>query len=171
VAKAIASFERTVVSRNSPFDRWVAGDAKALNKDQVAGFAIFIDPKRGNCMACHSGANFTDNGFHNLGLASHGAPEPDMGRYSQRPLEALKGAFKTPTVREVASTAPYFHDGSAATLADVVEHYVKGGVVKSHLSKDVRPLNLSSTESMQLVSFMEALTSPAKPFVLPVLPR
>lgn len=171
MAKAIASFERTVISRTSAFDRWVAGDAKAMTPDQVRGFALFIDPKKANCSACHSGPNFTDNGFHNLGLASFASPEPDMGRFAQRPLPALKGAFKTPTVREAANTAPFFHDGSAATLMDVVEHYVKGGVVMTNVSKDMRPLTLSAAEKQQLVAFMEALSSKPQPFKLPALPR
>jgi cytochrome c peroxidase len=171
VAKAIASFERTVISNDSPFDRWVAGDAKAMTADQVRGFALFIDPKKGNCSACHSGANFTDNGFHNLGLASYGKENPDMGRYAQKPLPVLKGAFKTPTVREAANTGPYFHDGSARSLMEVVEHYDKGGDVRSNVSKDVRPLGLSAVEKRQLVAFMEALSSPPKSFELAALPR
>ncbi len=171
VAKAIASFERTVISNDSPFDRWVAGDAKAMTADQVRGFAVFVDPKKGNCAVCHSGANFTDNGFHNLGLASYGKENPDMGRYAQKPLPVLKGAFKTPTVREAANTGPYFHDGSARSLMDVVEHYDKGGDVRSNISKDVRPLGLSAAEKRQLVAFMEALSSPPKSFELAALPR
>jgi len=171
VAKAIASFERTVISNDSPFDRWVAGEAKAMTADQVRGFALFIDPKKGNCAVCHSGANFTDNGFHNLGLASYGKENPDMGRYAQKPLPVLKGAFKTPTVREAANTGPYFHDGSAKSLMEVVEHYDKGGDVRSNISKDVRPLGLSATEKRQLVAFMEALSSVPKSFELAALPR
>lgn len=171
LSKAIASFERTVVSNTSPFDQWVAGKTNAMTPGQIKGFALFIDPKKANCAACHSGANFTDNGFHNLGLASFGKDNPDMGRYAQKPIAGLKGAFKTPTVREAANTAPYFHDGSAKTLEEVVEFYAKGGVVKTNLSKNVKELALSKEEIEQLVAFMNALSSPSKPFVLPVLPR
>lgn len=171
VSKAIASFERTVVSNDSPFDRWVSGDAKAMTPDQVKGFAVFVDPKKGNCAVCHSGANFTDNGFHNLGLASFGGDNPDVGRFAQRPLPVLKGAFKTPTVREAANTGPYFHDGSARTLMDVVEHYDRGGDVRTNLSKDIHPLGLSAEEKRQLVSFMEALSSAPKAFTISALPR
>jgi cytochrome c peroxidase len=171
VSKAIANFERTVVSRDAPFDRWVAGKANAMTADQIKGFALFIDPAKGNCATCHSGANFTDNGFHNLGLASFGKDNPDIGRYGQKPVAAMKGAFKTPTVREAANTGPYFHDGSAQTLLDVVEHYRQGGAVKTNLSADMRPLSLSDTEARQIVAFMEALSTPAKPFELPALPR
>ena len=171
LSKAIASFERTVVSNSSPFDQWVAGKADALTPDQVKGFAVFIDPMKGSCSSCHSGPNFTDNSFHNLGLASFGKENPDLGRYTQKPVASMKGAFKTPTVREAANTAPYFHDGSAKTLEDLVELYVKGGVVTSNLSRNMKPLALSKEEVGQLVSFMNALSSPAKPFELPLLPR
>jgi len=171
LSKAIASFERTIVSNTSPFDQWVAGKKDALTPDQIRGFALFIDPKKANCSACHSGANFTDNGFHNLGLASWGLPNADMGRYTQRPVEALKGAFKTPTVREAARTAPYFHDGSSATLEELVAFYDKGGVVKQGQSKDIRELHLSKEESAQLVAFMKALSSPRSPVTLPDLPQ
>lgn len=168
VSKAIASFERTAISRNSPFDRWVKGDAKALTPQQVQGFQVFAG--KGNCMACHSGANFTDNGFHNLGLKSWGAAEPDVGRYAIKPIKAMQGAFKTPTVREVARTAPYFHDGSAKTLMDVVEHYDSGGQVTTNLSPNIKPLNLSLEEKKALVAFMEGLSSPYKAVSIPELP-
>lgn len=171
VSKAIASFERTVVSNDSPFDRWVAGDKRAMTRDQVEGFALFVDPKKGNCAACHSGPNFTDNSFHNLGLQSFGAAEPDMGRFAIRPLPTMKGAFKTPTVREAANTAPYFHDGSAGTLEAVVEHYRRGGDVKANLSAEMKPLDLNPGEVKQIVAFMEALSTPPKPFQMPALPR
>jgi cytochrome c peroxidase len=171
VSKALAAFERTVVSKTSPFDRWVAGDSKAMSDAQVRGFAVFIDPKKGNCAACHSGANFTDNGFHNLGLASYGKDNPDMGRYAHRPVASMKGAFKTPTVREAANTAPYFHDGSASTLDDLVAFYAKGGLVKTNLSASMKELSLDARERADLVSFMQALSSPPQPFVLPELPR
>jgi cytochrome c peroxidase len=171
VAKAIASFERTVISNNAPFDQWVAGKKDAMTADQVQGFALFVDPKKGNCAACHSGPNFTDNSFHNLGLASFGKENADLGRYAIRPLPALRGAFKTPTVREAANTGPYFHDGSAATLEQVVEHYRKGGDVTANLSKDMKPLDLSPGEVKQIVAFMQALSTPPKPFEMPALPR
>ncbi|MFN8752205.1 MAG: cytochrome-c peroxidase [Betaproteobacteria bacterium] len=171
LSKAIAAYERTVVSRDSPFDRWVAGDTTALTPQQVRGFGVFIDPNKGNCSVCHSGANFTDNGFHNLGLASWGENNPDMGRFTQKPIARMKGAFKTPTVREAARTAPYFHDGSAATLADVVEHYAKGGVVKDNLSPNMKALDLTTEEKAALVEFMQALSSPHTAVELPRLPN
>lgn len=171
LSKAIASFERTVISNTSPFDRWVAGKANAMTPDQIKGFAIFIDPNKANCAACHSGPNFTDNGFHNLGLAAFGKENPDVGRFAQKPIASMKGAFKTPTVRESANTAPYFHDGSANTLEELVAFYAKGGIVKTNQSKSMKELSLSKEETGQLVAFMNALSSPTKPFVMPVLPR
>ena len=171
LSKAIASFERTVISNSAPFDQWVAGNKDAMTPDQVQGFALFIDPGKANCASCHAGPNFTDNSFHNIGLASFGKDTPDMGRFAQRPVASLKGAFKTPTVREAANTAPYFHDGSAKTLDELMAFYAKGGVVKTNLSKSMKELPLTKEESAQLVVFIHALSSPAKPFVLPILPR
>lgn len=169
LSKAIASFERTVISNRSPFDRWVKGDRKAMSAQQVNGFKLFAG--KANCSVCHAAPNFTDNGFHNLGLPSWGTAEPDMGRYGQKPVARMKGAFKTPTLRDIARTAPYFHDGSSKTLMDAVELYSKGGVVKTNLSPDVKELNLSAQEKADLVAFMEALTSPYKAVRLPELPR
>ena len=168
LSKAVATFERTVVSNNSPFDKWVKGEAKALTTQQVDGFKIFMG--KANCVACHSEANFTDNGFHNIGLASFGKANADMGRYAIRPVNAMKGAFKTPTIREITKTAPYFHDGSAKTLMEVVEHYDRGGDVKTNLSPNMKPLNLTLPEKEALVVFMESLTSPHIAFSQPKLP-
>ena len=170
VSKAIASFERTVISNNSPFDRWLRGDANAMSASQIRGFRLFTDENKVNCAVCHQAPNFTDNGFHNLGLPSYGAPEPDVGRYAIKPIAVLKGAFKTPTLREVARTAPYFHDGSAKSLMEVVEHYNKGGVVRKDISPEMRELGLSQQEMQDIVAFMQALTSPQINLALPELP-
>ncbi|BCO19850.1 cytochrome-c peroxidase [Alteromonas sp. KC3] len=170
IAKALASFERTIVSRDSPFDNWVRGDESALTAQQIRGFRLFVDPDKGNCAVCHSAPNFTDNGFHNLGLASFGEDNPDLGRYTQRPLRLMKGAFKTPTIRDITLSAPYFHDGSAETLMEVVEHYAIGGVVKENRSPNMKTLNLSQQEKEDIVAFMESLTTPPEAFVLPILP-
>ncbi|MCV2885702.1 tryptophan tryptophylquinone biosynthesis enzyme MauG [Aestuariibacter sp. AA17] len=170
LAKALAAFERTVVSRNSPFDRWVKGEKDALTPAQINGFKVFVDPDKGNCEVCHSAPNFTDNGFHNIGLPSYGAETPDMGRFEFVPIRLMKGAFKTPTVRDITTTAPYFHDGSARTLEDVVDHYITGGVVKTNVSPNMKALTLTDKEKADLVAFLEALTSPQKPFTLPAIP-
>lgn len=170
LAKAIASFERTVISNNSPFDRWIKGDKKAMTKQQVNGFKLFVDPDKGNCAVCHSAPNFTDNGFHNIGLESWGQENPDMGRYAIKPIGLMKGAFKTPTLRDITLTAPYFHDGSAATLMDVVNHYETGGSVKTNLSPNMKALQLTPAEKNDLVAFMKALTTPPQAFTMPVIP-
>lgn len=169
LSKAMASFERTVISNNSPFDRWVKGEAKAMTPQQVEGFKLFTD--KAKCSACHSAPNFTDNGFHNVGLPSYGAPEPDMGRYAQKPVKSMKGAFKTPTLRDITNSAPYFHDGAAKTLAEVVDHYNKGGAIKTDLSPNIHELGLNQAEKDSLVAFMHALTSPYQPVSLPELPK
>ncbi len=168
LSKAMASYERTVISNNSNFDRWVKGNKNAMTAQQVRGFKLFVT--KANCAACHSAPNFTDNGFHNIGLASWGKKNPDMGRYAQRPLGLMKGAFKTPTLREIKRTAPYFHDGSATTLKEVVEHYAKGGEVKTNLSPNMRKISLSDKEIDDIVEFMKALSSSYKAVTLPELP-
>jgi cytochrome c peroxidase len=170
VAKAIAVFERTVVAADSPFDRWVAGDDKAMSASQQRGYKVFVDSAKGNCAACHRAPNFTDNGFHNIGVATREGKTPDLGRYDFKKLAANKGAFKTPTLRDIELTAPYFHDGSATTLREVVDHYVRGGVDRSNLSVDMRPLQLTDQEKDDLVAFMRALTTRAKTVSLPILP-
>ncbi len=166
-SKAIATFERTVVSRKAPFDDWVNGDSSAMTPTQINGFKVFLDPEGGNCAVCHQAPNFTDNGFHNLGLASFGHHDADPGRFAQKPLKLMQGAFKTPTLRDVAQTAPYFHDGSAPGLADVVDHYVGGGEVISNVSPNMKPLSLTDREKHNLIAFLHALSSPAEATVLP----
>jgi cytochrome c peroxidase len=170
IAKAIAAFERTVVVNDSAFDRWLAGDRKAMTLQQWRGYKVFADAGKGNCAACHSAPNFTDNGFHNIGVAK-GEGEGDPGRYAIRKVASMKGAFKTPSLRDIETTAPYFRDGSAATLHDVVEHYVTGGVDQSNLSGSMRPLTLTTQEKDDLVAFMKALSGQRKPLTVPHLPQ
>jgi cytochrome c peroxidase len=166
ISRALAAFERTLVSSDSAFDRWVAGDTRALTPEQYRGYQVFLDPAKGNCAACHNGPNFTDNGFHNIGIQSK-----DVGRYGIRKIASMKGAFKTPTLREIELTAPYFHDGSAATLRDVVEHYDRGGDDRSNLSPEVRPLHLTAQEKDDLAAFLRSLTGRRVAFVAPQLPQ
>ena len=157
IAEALAAYERTVVSGDSPYDRYLAGDATALSDAQQRGLAVFLG--RGRCSTCHVGFNFTDESYRNLGVGA-GQPEPDLGRYVVTKRDEDRGAFKTPTLRNVALTAPYMHDGSEATLLDVVEFYDRGGNPNAWLSKDMQPLSLSAQEKRDLVAFMEALTGP-----------
>jgi len=164
IGKAIASFERTVVSTEAPFDRWRKGDPSAMNESAQRGFAVFEG--KANCTACHMGFNFTDNGFHNIGLTSE-----DPGRFAHRKAAVLKGALKTPTLRDVALTAPYMHNGMYRTLEEVVDHYDRGGDRKENLSTNIKPLGLSDQEKRDLVEFMRALTGKPMVISLPVLPQ
>lgn len=155
VAKAIATFERTVLSGNAPFDRYEAGDKQALNPSQVRGREIFF--KKAACDACHIGFNLTDSSFANIGIGMD-RPNPDLGRFVVTHKEEDKGAFKTPTLREVEHTAPYMHDGSLKTLEEVVDHYNKGGIPNPYLHQRIKPLNLTDQEKADLVAFLKAFS-------------
>jgi cytochrome c peroxidase len=155
VAKAIATFERTLLSGNSPYDRYKAGDRKALNAPQVRGMKIFFD--RAKCDKCHEGLNFTSNSYHNIGVGAD-RPNPDPGRFAVTKDPRDWGAFKTPTLREIAATAPYMHDGSLKTLDEVVEFYDKGGVWNKNLDPDIKPLKLTREQKSDLVEFLRALS-------------
>jgi len=158
VGRAIAAFERTLVVRNTRFDQWIAGDHTALSASEVRGFGIFLDPDRGSCGTCHAPPNFTDDGFHNIGLKSFANENPDLGRYEIRPVRLMRGAFKTPSLRNIEFTAPYFHDGSAQNLEEVIEHYLHGGDVKDNLSPEMKDIDLDVYEKRDLIAFLRALT-------------
>ena len=164
VEMAIASFERTMVSGNSPFDRYqYGGDKTALSAAAIRGLAIFRDKAKGNCATCHTiedkYALFTDGKFHNIGVGVDANGElKDQGRYDQTHLEGDRGAFRTPTLRNVAKTAPYMHDGSVKTLKDVVDFYVGGGTSNPQLDKEIKELKLTGQERQDLVAFLESLT-------------
>ncbi|MFN2240299.1 MAG: cytochrome-c peroxidase [Thermoanaerobaculia bacterium] len=198
VTKALAAFQRTLISGNSPFDRWYfAGEENAITEQQKRGFDLFVN--KGRCVSCHTveqtTALFTDNKFHNIGVGintiQNDVPElaqkfltarmtlaevdaavlsdaktSELGRFAiTKTLDHL-GSFKTSTLRNIALTAPYMHDGSVATLRETVVHYNNGGVtnegdpVNDFLSGGIRPLNLTDQEIDDIVAFMEALTSP-----------
>ena len=169
VAKAIAAFERTILSGNSPFDRFEAGDKMALSPPAQRGLALFRG--KANCFRCHSGFNSTDESYHNIGVGMD-KPKPDLGRFAVTKREEDRGAFKTPTLRDIALTAPYFRDGSAKTLEEVVEFYNKGGIKNPQLSKEIKPLKLTAGEKRDLVEFLGALTGEMDLEVLaPELPK
>jgi len=123
--KAIATFERTVLSGNSAYDKFKAGDKRALSAVQIRGWKVFT--QKAKCDQCHEGINFTTNEYHNLGVGMD-KPNPDEGRFVVTKKPEDYGAFKTPTLRDIARTAPYMHDGSVKTLEDVVELYDRGGL-------------------------------------------
>ena len=188
VGQAIASFERVLVTGTSPFDyaealrpfkALTAEDLTDLKTDDAAAYAKYeaavaaaqahpmsdsasrgrelFFSERVNCSACHVGANLADEKYHNLGIGMD-AKEPDLGRFVVTKVEADKGAFKTPTIRNVEFSAPYMHDGSLATLMDVVEHYNKGGTPNKWLSDKIKPIKLTDQEKLDLVEFMKACT-------------
>ena len=191
VGKAIASFERVVVTGPSPADYYepvllvesqfpeLVKDLEAFEEEDpdsfdfymeavenseknpmseaaIRGRKLFFD-KRSNCSTCHTGANFSDEQYHNLGVGMD-TEKPDLGRFDQTKEDKDRGAFKTPTIRNVALTAPYMHDGSQKTLEEVVEWYAKGGHANDHLSDKVKKLDLTDQEKSDLVAYMKALT-------------
>jgi cytochrome c peroxidase len=159
VAKAIADYERTRMSGNSPWDRWRKNrDEGAVSAEVKRGHELFFG--KAECNQCHLGQGFTDSLFHNLGIGwdEKAAKLRDEGRYVVTKKKEDKGAFKTPGLREVALRAPYMHDGSIATLREAVEHYNKGGNRNPQLSPKIRKLGLSEDEVTALVKFMEALS-------------
>ncbi|HKA70995.1 MAG TPA: cytochrome c peroxidase [Xanthobacteraceae bacterium] len=165
IAKAIATYERTVVSGRAPFDAWIEGDERAIPEEAKRGFVLFNN--KGGCQNCHSGWNFTDDSFHDIGLS-----DADVGRGKFLPaIVKMQQAFKTPGLREITRRGPYMHDGSVATLEAVIEHYNTAGVERPSRSELIKPLALSAQEKADLVAFMKTLTSNMDPTTVPVLPR
>ena len=165
ITQAIASFVRTIVSANSPYDRFRAGDLSALSPAARRGHDVFFF--RANCSACHRGPNLTDGKFHNVGIGMD-APDPDLGRIAVNKDPMHTGSFKTPTLRDLSRTAPYMHDGSFETLEEVVDYYNQGGFMHGHLSGKINTLLLSDKEKVDLVVFLEeGLTSNSYPTVVP----
>lgn len=156
VARALASYVRTIVSGNSPFDRHLAGDASALGASARRGLTLFSG--RAGCSSCHIGPTLTDEQFHNTGVAWRAGPPADegRGRVTGRPED--RGAFKTPTLRQVALTAPYMHDGSIPTLELVIDYYDRGGQQNPGLDARLRTLHLSAGEKRDLAALLRALT-------------
>ncbi len=169
IAEAIAAYERTVISTNSAFDRYMLGDKRAMSEAAVRGLALFKGKAR--CILCHNGPNFTDNQFHNLGVPQVGPLKEDLGRYNVTRQEVDRGAFKTPTLRSVALTAPYMHDGAFKTLEEVVDFLNQGGGPNPNLSLLVKPLGLTDQEKADLVAFLNALTGEPLKFEMPKLPK
>jgi cytochrome c peroxidase len=157
VADAIAAFERTVVTTDSRFDRYVRGDHNALTKLEKEGLEIFNG--KGHCTSCHWGPYFSDGRFHNLGVPAMDPKNPDVGRYVVTKDPRDMGAFKTPTVRDAARRAPYLHDGSEKTLESLIDFYDRGGGKDPNLDPLMVPLSLSKCEKSALVAFIRALDS------------
>ncbi len=168
LAEAIAAYERTVISTDSDFDKYVTGNKRAMTESAIRGMAVFKG--KGRCLLCHNGPNFTDNQFHNLGVPQVGPLKDDPGRYNVTRDEHDKGAFKTPTLRSIAETAPYMHDGAFATLEAAVDFLDEGGGANSNLSPLIKKLGLSKGEKTDLVEFLKALSGEPIKFVMPKLP-
>jgi cytochrome c peroxidase len=156
LAKALASYVRTIVSGNAPVDRYGNGDRNALTERQRQGLRLFRG--KGSCIVCHVGPLFTDERFHNTGVAWRDGRLLDQGRFAVTNEDEDRGAFKTPTLREVARTAPYMHDGSITTLEEVLEFYDRGGNNNPYLDPTLRPLNLNAAEKRALLAFLHALS-------------
>ncbi len=144
LARAVASYVRTILSGDAPIDRYLNGEREALSEQARAGLRLFRG--KANCTACHLGPIFSDEQFHNTGVAFKDGKLADEGRFAVTGREVHRGAFKTPTLREVARTAPYMHDGSLATLEEVIEFYNRGGNPNPHLDPELRPLHLKEQE-------------------------
>ncbi len=166
VVETLAAFLRSLVSDNSPWDRHEAGEAGAVSVDAIAGEALFAG--KGRCTTCHSPPYYGNSTFFNIGL-EHGKTNPDPGRYNVNKLDENRSAFKTPTLRSVAQSAPYFHDGSAATLKDAVRYMAGGGKPDPDKTPILQPTGLSEAEIDQIVAFLKSLSS-TEAWVQPALP-
>ncbi len=156
LARALAAYVRSIMAGDSPYDRYLFGDRQALSENELAGLRVFRG--EGNCAFCHTGPTFSDGEFHNTGIAWRDGEWLDDGRALVTERAEDRGKFKTPTLREVARTAPYTHDGSLATLEDVIEFYNDGGRKNPNLDSALRPLKLSDDEKTALLAFLRSLT-------------
>jgi cytochrome c peroxidase len=164
IQNAIASYERTLLSGNSAFDRYeYGGDKTALTPQQIRGLAIFRDTNRGNCAACHTIAAhyalLTDGKFHNIGEGVDDEGQfDDTGRFDQTHVASDTGAFETPTLRDIAETGPYMHDGKIKTLDAVVQYYAGQGNSNPNLDKEIKKIHLPAQDRSDLVAFLKSLT-------------
>jgi cytochrome c peroxidase len=166
IEMALATFERTIVSSDAPFDRWIKGNESAIGAAAKRGFDLFSG--KANCAACHSGWAFTDASFHDIGSAQN----DDLGRGKLFPSSVkLQYAFKTPTLRDVARRGPYMHDGSMPTLEDIIDLYNRGGIDRPSRADEIHQLNLPQSEKADLIAFLQTLNGAPQPFAVPVLPR
>lgn len=156
LGRALASFVRTIVSGNAPYDRHVAGISGSLGASAQRGLTLFTG--QAGCNRCHTGPLFTDDEFHNTGVAWRSGHLTDRGRAAVTKEDLDRGAFKTPTLREIARTAPYMHDGSIGTLEEVIEFYDRGGIRNLGLDPRLRVLHLTARDKLDLVVFLKSLS-------------
>ena len=172
VEKSIAAYERGVVAGDSPFDRWYfGGDQHAVDRSVKRGYEIFRRVDKGNCASCHAIAEhtalFTDNEFHNIGVGVRNGAQTDLGRYEVTHTDRDRGAFKTPSLRNIAETAPYMHDGSLDTLAQVIDFYAAGGNANPWLDSKIRMVHLTTREKADLLAFLKSLSGEVPSEALP----
>ena len=167
IPMALATFMRTIVSDSTPWDRWQKGDSGAVSDGVKRGFDVF---RKANCDGCHSGVLFTDQQFHNLGIGMD-QETFDVGRYKVSGDEQNKGAFKTPTLRDIARSAPYFHDGSVPTLIEAVKLVLGGGLPNPHLDGLLEKKELTDQELADLLEFFGSLSQPSTYDQIPELPK
>jgi cytochrome c peroxidase len=166
VPKALAAYMRTIIGGNTRWDQWSGGDESALSEEEKRGWQVF---QKAKCDNCHSGALFTDLQYHNVGIGME-APEPDLGRFKTTQVKKDRGAFKTPTLRDISQSAPYFHDGSADTLEEAVDILLKGGKPNPYLDRvNLEKVRLKDTEKSDLIAFLRSLDEPCS-FTEPALP-
>ncbi|RMH51506.1 MAG: methylamine utilization protein [Zetaproteobacteria bacterium] len=159
IARAIAAYERTLVARDAPFQRYVRGDRNAISAAAKRGFALFRG--KAQCVACHTPPLLTDNAFHNIGVPQVGPLKEDKGRYAVTGDKDDIGAFKTPTLYNSASLLFFMHDGAFSTMEQVIDHYNRGGNPKDPRQDDlIEPLHLTAAEQADLIAFLETLTDP-----------
>ena len=156
VTRVLASYVRTILSGNAPIDRYMHGERDALSEAARKGLRLFRG--KAGCTSCHIGPTFTDERFHNTGVAWRDGALLDPGRFAVTATEEDRGAFKTPTLREVARTAPYMHDGSLAALEEVIAFYDRGGNANPYLDAELHPLGLTAEEKEALLAFLRALS-------------
>jgi len=152
IQQALATFERTLVSPRTDLDRWIDGDAQALSAQEQRGFAIYNGKAR--CSACHSTWRLTDDGFHDIGLAS---ADRGRGKFTPPQVVGMQYAFKTPTLRELNDKGPYMHDGSIGSLLAVIAHYEEGGIDRPSRSPEMKPFTLTEQERADLLAFLHAI--------------
>ncbi|MGH9318600.1 MAG: cytochrome-c peroxidase [Vicinamibacteria bacterium] len=169
VVQAISAFERTYLfCSDTPYDRWQAGDASAVSDAAKRGAELFV--AKAGCGTCHSGSLFTDLKYHNTGIGMD-RPEPDLGRFNVTKVDADKGAFKTPSLRDISKSAPYFHDGSVATLKEAVDLMASGGIDNPNLDREnLKNVNLTEEEKADVIEFLKALDCPCG-LEAPTLPQ
>jgi cytochrome c peroxidase len=165
IKKALATYQRTIVPNISSFDQWINGSDTAISDQAKRGFRLFTG--KGQCASCHTGWNFTDHSFHDIGLSNN-----DIGRYEvDGSTEKNRYAFKTPSLRNLTQRAPFMHDGSVEDLDAVMAHYISGGIDRPSRSSLMTSVELDTDEVQDILAFLNTLTAENEELILPILPN